>query len=80
MENAKETAELVKKMTEQEKRIKDNIMKIERPYQEILFNKYILDKTIAEISVIIHYSYEQTKRKLKKANKMYINMTQDDLE
>lgn len=80
VDTAQESANKLIELTKKEKEIKTKIEKLESPYSETLYNKYILDKTVAETSVAINYSYEQTKRLLKKGNKIYQNMTLNDLE
>lgn len=77
VENAKETAERIKFLEELEKAIKEKIETIEQPYQNALYTKYINNKTIAETSVKLDYSYQQTIRILKKANKLYENIKDD---
>lgn len=80
IKNVEETAEKIKDLEIQEKEIKNNIEKMEQPMQNALYAKYINNKTVAEVSVEINYSYEQTKRILKKGNKLYEKMTLNDLE
>jgi len=80
VDNANETARIIQQLENQENKIKYIIQKIEQPMQNAMYAKYINNKTVAEVSVYINYSYEQTKRILKKGNKIYEIMTRNDLE
>lgn len=80
VDNANQTAEIIQQLENQENKIKDTIQKIEQPMQNAMYAKYINNKTVAEVSVYINYSYEQTKRILKKGNKIYEIMSRNDLE
>ena len=52
--------ELLNKEQEKQNIIFEQIMKVDEPYRTILTSRYIDNKSLEEISTIIHYSYDRT--------------------
>jgi DNA-directed RNA polymerase specialized sigma subunit len=52
--------ELLNKEQEKQNKILGQIMQVEEPYRTILTCKYIDNKSLEEISTIIHYAYDRT--------------------
>lgn len=71
VDNMAKIGDKIKEIEEEENKILNKIQKIAQPFQNALYVKYINNKTIAETSVELNYSYQQTIRILKKANKLY---------
>lgn len=55
-----ELINILKQDQEKQNEILKQLRLVEEPYRTILTEKYINDRSLEEISVIIHYSYDRT--------------------
>ncbi len=66
-----DTEKYLKTLEEKNKAVYKKVLLIEQPYQDILFNLYILGNSIEITAEMIHYSKSHTDRLKKKAIEMY---------
>jgi len=66
-----ETQERIKEMKEKQRHILNKVLKIEQPYQNVLFSIYIVGNTVDEASEIVGYCRTQTYKKRDKGIEMY---------
>ena len=66
-----ETRKIINEFKEKQKAIRNKILKLKQPYQNILFSVYVFGNTIEKTGFDIGYCNTQTYKLLKKAIEMY---------
>ena len=66
-----ETQERIKQMKEKQRIILNKVLKIEEPYQNVLFSIYIVGTTVEASSSIVGYCRTETYKKRDKGIEMY---------
>ena len=70
-----ETTELqIRELEVKKKVIYNKVMRLENPYQEILFNNFIIGDTVESTAISMGYSRMQTFRIKSKALELYANL------
>ena len=66
-----ETQERIKEMKEKQRHILNKVLKLEQPYQNVIFSIYIVGNTVEASADIVGYCRTQTYKKRDKGIEMY---------